>query len=304
LNKGTQMKINSQPATLNPPTKIESENEVKMGLRDRYLLERDRIKDEIGDLELIRAKLGLSQRRLCQILLVDPSAWTRWLKTEAPPHIYKALSWLIELKKSQPEITGPSDVLARLDNLQATAQEKIAALEQQVALVKEAVYFKNKVRDNEPRVLKSDDAVRTSPNSNINSTQLQAEIQKLTLVFQSLLEQKTKNGEDSAPQPKKLANSKPDLSKSKAKLSKSGASLSKTKPGRRRKLQSKSRHKSKDKSLTSIANGARRTQQNKKFKSAHRKTQKPVQRKPSVKQKSPAQKMKSKVRKKQNGARR
>jgi transcriptional regulator with XRE-family HTH domain len=113
------------------PEKVSSESSAKsekLNLRQRYLLERDRIRQEIGDLNRIREKLGLSQRKLCQLLLVDPSAWTRWIKSEAPPHIYQALKWLLELKTSKPEITEPRNLESRIDHTQA----KLAEVERQV----------------------------------------------------------------------------------------------------------------------------------------------------------------------------
>ena len=64
------------------------------------------IKRQIGELEQIRQNLGLSQRKICQLLMVDPSAWTRWLKTEggAPPHIYRALQWYLQLVDKHPSL--------------------------------------------------------------------------------------------------------------------------------------------------------------------------------------------------------
>lgn len=71
--------------------------------RFKYEAEVQVIKQQIGDLEAIRTKLGLSQRKMCELLLVDPSAWTRWLKTDAvPPHVYRALSWYISHTEKSP----------------------------------------------------------------------------------------------------------------------------------------------------------------------------------------------------------
>ncbi|MDZ4660791.1 MAG: hypothetical protein SGJ18_04155 [Pseudomonadota bacterium] len=64
------------------------------------------IKRLIGDLEQIRQNLGLSQRKICQLLMVDPSAWTRWIKTKggAPPHVYRALQWYLQLIDKHPSL--------------------------------------------------------------------------------------------------------------------------------------------------------------------------------------------------------
>jgi hypothetical protein len=110
-----------------------------LGSRERYLLERDRIKNEIGGLDQIRESLGLSQRRACQLLLVDPSAWTRWNKSEAPPHIYQALRWLVQLKKVNPSVVGPSDLSTRIDFVQSSTQSKISQLEQNLSMLERAL---------------------------------------------------------------------------------------------------------------------------------------------------------------------
>lgn len=74
--------------------------------RLRYEAEAGMIEKKIGDLELIRNQLGLSQRKICQLLLVDPSAWTRWTRAgeKAPPHIYRALQWYLLLQEKYPAL--------------------------------------------------------------------------------------------------------------------------------------------------------------------------------------------------------
>lgn len=76
----------------------------KSSLRLKYEAETHVIERKIGDLESIRARLGLSQRKMAQLLLVDPSAWTRWTKgeDEAPPHIYRMLQWYLALEEKYP----------------------------------------------------------------------------------------------------------------------------------------------------------------------------------------------------------
>jgi transcriptional regulator with XRE-family HTH domain len=56
----------------------------------------------MGSLEQIRLTLGLSRRKMCQLMLIDPSTWTRWTQNEdkIPPHIFKALQWyLLSIEK-------------------------------------------------------------------------------------------------------------------------------------------------------------------------------------------------------------
>ncbi|MBK7842626.1 MAG: hypothetical protein IPJ71_02865 [Bdellovibrionales bacterium] len=76
----------------------------KTPLRLKYEAETAVIQKKIGHLEDIRNSLGLSRRKMAQLLLVDPSAWTRWTKNEdsAPPHIFRALQWYMALIDKQP----------------------------------------------------------------------------------------------------------------------------------------------------------------------------------------------------------
>jgi|GEM_PF-4669542 len=75
----------------------------KTSQRLKYEAEIAVLKKEIGSLEEVRIKLGFSRRKICQLLLVDPSAWTRWTaeNQDAPPHIYRALKWYLDSKTHQ-----------------------------------------------------------------------------------------------------------------------------------------------------------------------------------------------------------
>lgn len=79
----------------------------KTSLRMHYEAQVQVIQNQIGNLEEIRGSLGLSQRKMAQLLLVDPSTWTRWTKNgdEAPPHIWRALQWYSALKEKIPGLT-------------------------------------------------------------------------------------------------------------------------------------------------------------------------------------------------------
>lgn len=81
------------------------DDKIKSALRLKYEAEVAAITKQYGDLEEIRRKLGLSKRKMAQLLLVDPSAWTRWTSQagEAPPHIYRALEWYLVLQEKHPE---------------------------------------------------------------------------------------------------------------------------------------------------------------------------------------------------------
>lgn len=79
----------------------------KTSLRMHYEAQVSVIQKQLGNLEEIRGELGLSQRKMAQLLLVDPSSWTRWTKQgdEAPPHVWRALQWYLALREKIPGLT-------------------------------------------------------------------------------------------------------------------------------------------------------------------------------------------------------
>lgn len=84
-----------------------SQQRSKTADRITYESEVDVIRSQIGDLEDIRHRLGLSARKMAQLLMVDPSAWSRWSKkiTPPPPHVYRALQWYLILQEKNPGFT-------------------------------------------------------------------------------------------------------------------------------------------------------------------------------------------------------
>ena len=72
---------------------------------------------------------------MCQLLLVDPSAWTRWLKSGAPPHVYQSLKWLIELRQHNPDAMLSQSLDNRIDVVQSMAQSKIVELENKLHIL-------------------------------------------------------------------------------------------------------------------------------------------------------------------------
>lgn len=79
----------------------------KSSLRMVYEAQSQVIQRQIGDLEMVREKLGLNARKICQLLLVDPSAWNRWTRpgSSAPPHIWRALQWYMIVQEKLPGLT-------------------------------------------------------------------------------------------------------------------------------------------------------------------------------------------------------
>ncbi len=86
--------------TLEPPDK-------KTSNKLYYEAQVQVIRGQIGELENVRTTLGLSARKICQLLMVDPSAWNRWTKRgdTAPPHIYRTLQFYMIIQDKIPGLT-------------------------------------------------------------------------------------------------------------------------------------------------------------------------------------------------------
>lgn len=116
----------------------------------KYSAEVSVIKSKLGDLDEIRSKLGLSQRKISQLLMVDPSAWTRWIqgKTPTPPHIYRSLQWYMALIEKNSEWhpqnsfmrafqpTNATSLKASLDDHELKIDRKLIAIQYE-SLLKE-----------------------------------------------------------------------------------------------------------------------------------------------------------------------
>src|SRR5476651_2282161 len=108
-----------------------TENRIKSPSRMVYEAEVLFLKNQNGDLEVIRERLGLSRRKICQLLLVDPSAWTRWTGPggEAPPHIYRALDWYLSIMEKDPEYRRLAKRFAEWLNHEKDHEGRLASLE-------------------------------------------------------------------------------------------------------------------------------------------------------------------------------
>jgi hypothetical protein len=119
----------SEPISGGPNRRIRAVK-AKSSQRLRYEAEVRVLINKIGDLEDLRSKLGLSKRKICQLLMVDPSAWTRWTRKgeSAPPHIYRSLQWYLALEEKFPAL----DVSFWLQN---SARAEVQGLTQKVARI-------------------------------------------------------------------------------------------------------------------------------------------------------------------------
>lgn len=122
---------------------------IPSSLRMKYSAEVQLIINKWGDLEQMRKTLGLSQRKICQLLLVDPSAWTRWTRNpesnEAPPHIFRALSWYLLLLDKSPELS-PYVFLQTVARPQIPQTEIQKATEQISQSIQQTISSQNEIK--------------------------------------------------------------------------------------------------------------------------------------------------------------
>ncbi len=114
-------------APRDPLPRVKSSNRLRYDAEVQFLIRQN------GSLEAIRHRLGLSKRKVCQLLLVDPSAWTRWTGEEkAPPHIYRALDWYLSIMEKDPEYRHLATRFADWIGQEKGYQARLANLELQV----------------------------------------------------------------------------------------------------------------------------------------------------------------------------
>jgi transcriptional regulator with XRE-family HTH domain len=99
----------------------------KTSLRMHYDAQAAVIERQLDGLEGVRSKLGLSQRKMAQLLMVDPSAWTRWNRpgNRAPGIVWRSLQWYMILQEKIPGLTPNYFLAAAPSVVQAEALKGI-----------------------------------------------------------------------------------------------------------------------------------------------------------------------------------
>lgn len=89
-------------------------------------------------LESIRQKLGLSRRQICKLLKVDPSAWTRWTKSDtgAPPHVHQSLEWYMKLVEQNPEANAPYLLAQKFEASNKDSEMQLSRLKREVEVLR------------------------------------------------------------------------------------------------------------------------------------------------------------------------
>jgi transcriptional regulator with XRE-family HTH domain len=149
-----EIEVQTQPLTFSSSETEKDIGKVKTPHRMQYEAQVEVIRRQTGDLEKIREKLGLSQRKIAQLLMVDPSAWTRWTKKgePTPPHIYRALQWYLILNEKIPGLTpqyfiGKDPEVLHQTALQHIQVESQKRLEFEDAVSIQALRLESQVQD-------------------------------------------------------------------------------------------------------------------------------------------------------------
>lgn len=103
LNRQSAAPLNQEKReAFRPPNKDPIENyDSNISAVDKQRLHLEFLKKSIGPLEHLRHRLGLSQRKMSELLLADPTSWSRWIKKpdSMPSTIYQSLFWYLQLRK-------------------------------------------------------------------------------------------------------------------------------------------------------------------------------------------------------------
>ncbi len=125
----------------------------KTSLRMHYEAQVAVIEKQAGSLEKIRENLGLSSRKISQLLMIDPSSWTRWTRhgDQVPPHIWRALQWYLILREKIPGLTpayflGQDPKVLHERALQKISEEKTERLQGQAQMKEELLVLRKKMR--------------------------------------------------------------------------------------------------------------------------------------------------------------
>jgi hypothetical protein len=110
-----------------PSDEVLDAGRVKTSLKMHYEAQISVIERQLGGLEGVRSKLGLSQRKMAQLLMVDPSAWTRWNRPghKAPGVVWRALQWYMIVQEKIPGLTANYFLGSSPDVVKAEAMKEI-----------------------------------------------------------------------------------------------------------------------------------------------------------------------------------
>jgi len=116
-------------------------HQTKLSYGQHYERQAEEIKKQFGELDEIRTQLGLSARRICQILMVDPSAWTRWTKhgDPVPPHIWRSMQLLMILRERMPDLSVDQLSKIKTESHHQDVMHRVSDLKENIKNLEHAV---------------------------------------------------------------------------------------------------------------------------------------------------------------------
>ncbi len=128
----------------------------KTSLRLQYEAQAEVLRRQMGGLLGVQKELGLSARKICQLLLVDPSAWSRWSRdeTQIPPHIWRALHWYYALQEKVPGLNASYFLGRDTESIEKTLEKKWEIQEAARDSQMEALSFEKKELTREVEALR------------------------------------------------------------------------------------------------------------------------------------------------------
>lgn len=88
-------------------------------------------------LEEIKNHLALSGRQICLLLKMDPSAWSRWSKSESvPKHVYQALVWYVQLIYQSPQVHAPYNLEKKIKSQARESDMRLSSLKKEIERLK------------------------------------------------------------------------------------------------------------------------------------------------------------------------
>ncbi len=134
LEPTREVKEAPKPGGFNPTSKGTFKSSFQATNSGTYSADVLAIQKQIGDLEHVRAELGLSRRKMCQLLMVDPSAWTRWMQNPPPAQVWRTLQLYLMVQEKIPGLTPNYFIGGDRGVMEASITQKLVEFEKKLQL--------------------------------------------------------------------------------------------------------------------------------------------------------------------------
>lgn len=169
-----------------PIPEFSNSEKARTSLRLQYEAEARVLRRQMGGIEAIREQLGLNRRKICQLLLIDPSTWTRWVQDEdkVPPHIYKALQWYLISLDKYPMLHPLHQISIAKEGIEA---EKEQLIQERLKLERKLSFLEHQMREQHASLLSQTNIQQNTPANSQEKTQGIGLGWKMLLLFNTIL---------------------------------------------------------------------------------------------------------------------